>query len=121
VKSLVLRFASGVMMACLSACAGGAPRSAGPAGTPPAPSPAAPAASSANKAEAVPVSETARAVVDAPDRSEADRKLDGGRHPAEMLSFFQIRPGMKVAEIATGGGYTTELLARAVGSLRSRL
>ena len=32
-----------------------------------------------------------------------------------MLAFFEIRPGMRVAEIGAGGGYTTELLARAVG------
>lgn len=57
----------------------------------------------------------ARAVVEAPDRDEADRKLDAGRHPAEMLTFFDVRPGQKVADLAGGGGYTTELLARAVG------
>jgi predicted methyltransferase len=62
-----------------------------------------------------PISETARAVIAAGDRSEEDRKLDGGRHPAELLSFFRIGPGMKVAELAAGGGYTAELLARAVG------
>jgi len=56
-----------------------------------------------------------RAVVDAPDRSAADRALDPGRHPAEMLAFFDIRPGMRVAELGAGGGYTTELLARTVG------
>jgi len=56
-----------------------------------------------------------KAIVAAPDRSEADRALDAGRHPAEMLAFFGIRPGMRVAEIGAGGGYTTELLARAVG------
>lgn len=32
-----------------------------------------------------------------------------------MLSFFGIAPGMRVAEIASGFGYTTELLARVVG------
>jgi predicted methyltransferase len=55
------------------------------------------------------------AIVAATDRSDADRALDAGRHPAEMLAFFGIRPGMRVAEIGAGGGYTTELLARAVG------
>jgi predicted methyltransferase len=57
----------------------------------------------------------ATAAVAAPDRSEADRALDAGRRPAEMLAFFGIGPGMRVAEIGAGGGYTTELLARAVG------
>ena len=54
-------------------------------------------------------------VVAAPDRSDADRALDAGRYPAETLAFFDIRPGMRVAELGAGGGYTTELLARTVG------
>ena len=56
-----------------------------------------------------------RAVVDASDRDPADKKLDAGRKPAEMLAFAGIKPGMKVDELGAGGGYTTELLARAVG------
>ena len=55
------------------------------------------------------------ALVADPDRTPEDRALDPGRHPAEMLAFLEIRPGMKVAELGAGGGYTTELLARAVG------
>jgi predicted methyltransferase len=54
------------------------------------------------------------AIVAAPDRSPDDVKLDAGRHPAETLAFFGIAPGMHVGEIVAGGGYTTELLARAV-------
>ncbi|HVK62946.1 MAG TPA: SAM-dependent methyltransferase [Polyangium sp.] len=61
------------------------------------------------------VPEAIAAVIAAPDRAEADRALDAGRKPAELLTFFDIRPGMKVAEIAAGGGYTAELLARVVG------
>lgn len=56
-----------------------------------------------------------RAVVDASDRAGDDRALDAGRHPAETLAFFGVKPGMKVAELGSGGGYTAELLARAVG------
>lgn len=78
------------------------------AGAKPAPAPAPSAA-------AAPVPAAIQAAVDAPDRSAADRALDGGRRPAEMLAFFGIRPGMRVAEIGAGGGYTSELLARAVG------
>jgi len=63
----------------------------------------------------VAVPDAVRAIVAAPDRSEADRALDAGRHPAEMLAFFRVAPGMKVAELGAGGGYTAELLARAVG------
>ncbi len=55
------------------------------------------------------------ALLAAPDRTDADRKLDARRHPAELLAFFGVRPGMRVADLGAGFGYTTELLARAVG------
>ena len=55
------------------------------------------------------------AAVSADDRVAADKALAGGRKPAELLAFAGVKPGMKVAEIGAGGGYTTELLARAVG------
>jgi predicted methyltransferase len=57
----------------------------------------------------------ARVIVASPDRDESDRALDAGRRPAETLAFFGIAPGMHVAELVAGGGYTSELLARAVG------
>ncbi|HEY8090238.1 MAG TPA: SAM-dependent methyltransferase [Polyangiaceae bacterium] len=60
------------------------------------------------------VSAAARAVVDAPDRTDDDRALDAGRHPAELLDFLHLGPGMRVAELVAGSGYTAELLARAV-------
>jgi predicted methyltransferase len=55
------------------------------------------------------------AIVAAPDRDAADKADDAARRPAATLAFFGVRPGQKVAEIGAGGGYTTELLARAVG------
>jgi predicted methyltransferase len=54
-------------------------------------------------------------IVAAPDRSPEDRALDAGRHPRELLALIAVRPGQKVAELGAGGGYTSELLARAVG------
>src|SRR5262245_38553938 len=59
--------------------------------------------------------DTARAVVGAPDRTADDRALDAGRRPAELLTFIGVRPGMRVADLGAGLGYTTELLARTVG------
>ena len=56
-----------------------------------------------------------QAIIDSPDRSEADRETDKRRHPAELLAFFGVKPGMSVLDIGTGRGYTAELLARAVG------
>ena len=59
--------------------------------------------------------DTARAIVGAPDRSADDRALDAGRHPDQLLAFIGVQPGMRIAEIGSGLGYTAELLARAVG------
>ncbi|HUA32354.1 MAG TPA: hypothetical protein VMA09_02020 [Candidatus Binataceae bacterium] len=53
--------------------------------------------------------------VNSPGRPAADRALDAGRQPAQILTFFGIKPGMQVADIFAGGGYTTELLSRVVG------
>ena len=53
--------------------------------------------------------------VNSPERPAEDKKLDAGRRPSQMLAFFGIRPGMKVADLFAGGGWTTELLSRAVG------
>jgi predicted methyltransferase len=69
----------------------------------------------APKPIALTVPKTIQAIVTAKDRIDADRALDAGRHPGELLTFFDVKPGMKVAELFAGGGYTTELLARAVG------
>jgi predicted methyltransferase len=60
------------------------------------------------------VSPAARAIVDAPDRTDTDREFDAERHPAELLDFLRIIPGMRVGNLLAGAGYTTELLARAV-------
>ncbi len=59
-------------------------------------------------------SPAARAVVDAPDRSPEDHRLDASRRPAELLTFLRVAPGMRVGELVAGAGYTAELLARAV-------
>ena len=50
----------------------------------------------------------------APDRSDADRQADKRRDPLPFLAFADVRPGMKVLDIGAGGGYSTELMARAV-------
>jgi predicted methyltransferase len=54
------------------------------------------------------------AVIAAPDRSDADRQADKRRDPIPFLTFAAVRPGMKVLDMGAGGGYSTELLARAV-------
>jgi predicted methyltransferase len=57
----------------------------------------------------------ARAIVNAPDRTDADRQLDPGRRPAALLTFLDVKPGTRVGELVAGAGYTADLLARAVG------
>jgi predicted methyltransferase len=96
------------LLALVCAC-GSAPQ---PSSSTPEPPPA--AANSPTPSVQVPTE--IAAVIAAADRSDDDKALDAGRHPAEMLAFFDIQRGMKVADLMAGFGYTTELLARTVGS-----
>jgi predicted methyltransferase len=50
-----------------------------------------------------------------PERSEADRARDIDRKPAEVLALVGVEPGMRVADLMSGSGWYTEILARAVG------
>jgi predicted methyltransferase len=54
------------------------------------------------------------AIIAAPDRSDADRKLDTNRAPAKWLQFIGAKPGMKILDIEAVYGWKAELLARAV-------
>jgi hypothetical protein len=54
-------------------------------------------------------------IVASPDRSEADRTNDLRRKPEQMLGFIGIRAGIVALDLSAAGGYTTELLARAIG------
>ncbi len=98
-RPLLRRAALVATAAVLAACAGGSATVAPGAPTSP---------SSLSRAEI-------DAIVASPDRSDADRRNDERRKPAEMLAFIGIRPGMVALDLSAGGGYTTELLARAVG------
>jgi predicted methyltransferase len=54
------------------------------------------------------------AIIAASDRTDADRQTDKRRDPMLLLTFAAPRPGMKVLDMGAGGGYSTELMARAV-------
>jgi predicted methyltransferase len=113
----------------LVACGGNKTPPESPAAATPAPTtanvaaggPAAAASAAAPNEAAAPATEstadvaTYRAIVAAADRDDADKKLDEGRHSPELLAFIGVKPGWHVAELGAGGGYTSELLARAVG------
>ena len=62
-------------------------------------------------------SEQIAQIVRSSDRTAADRANDGRRKPEQMLGFIGIRPGIVAVDLSAGGGYTTELLARAIGPL----
>jgi predicted methyltransferase len=54
-------------------------------------------------------------IIASPERTPADRTNDLRRKPEQMLAFIGIRPGITALDLSAAGGYTTELLARAVG------
>jgi predicted methyltransferase len=49
------------------------------------------------------------------DRDPRDVALDARFQAPELLSFFDLHSGEKVGQLTAGGGYLTELFARAVG------
>ena len=55
-----------------------------------------------------------QAAINSPLRTDEDRKEDEKRKPAEFLAFAKVHPGMKVLDLAAGGGTTSALLALAV-------
>lgn len=66
------------------------------------------------QAAEVSANETAlRSAIDA--RSTQEKARDGARHPYETLTFFQVEPGMTVAEALPGGGWYTNILANYLG------
>ena len=48
-------------------------------------------------------------------RSDEDRSRDSARHPAQTLEFFQLQPGMTVAEGLPGSGWYTRILVGYLG------
>jgi len=67
---------------------------------------AAPARSSQSEIEAA---------VSDPRRSDADRERDETSKPVDVLGFFGVKPGMRVLDFLSAGGYYSEILAYAVG------
>jgi predicted methyltransferase len=86
--------------------------------TPPARAQMQPVATGTSEAAPIPsaqIPEDITAAINSPERPAADKALDAGRKPDQILAFYGIKPGMKVADIFAGGGYMTELFARIVG------
>ena len=77
-----------------------------------------PVATSTAESAPIPATQIPKEVTDAinsPDRPAADKQLDAGRRPDQIMAFYEIKPGMKIADIFAGGGYMTELYSRIVG------
>lgn len=55
------------------------------------------------------------ALLDSPVRPAKDKTQDPTRKPLELLKAAQVMPGMQVLDVASGGGYTAQILALAVG------
>ena len=99
------------LLAVVVGCSHHTPATA-PASTAPATASTAPAAAAAPGAiDAA----HAEAIVNAADRDDRDKKHDAQRKPAELLVFAGVAPGMHAADLGAGTGYTSELVARAVG------
>jgi predicted methyltransferase len=56
-----------------------------------------------------------RAALESDRRSNSDKKRDANRKPGELLAFYNIEPGQKVAELMAGSCYVASLLAEIVG------
>jgi predicted methyltransferase len=83
-----------------------------------APTPRAFAAGSVQNESAIPADNIPKpilAAVNSPARPATDVAMDASRQPAQVMAFYEIKPGMRVADLWAGGGYTTELLALIVG------
>jgi predicted methyltransferase len=55
------------------------------------------------------------ASIDNIERLPGDMDEDNWRKPSEVLTFLEVKPGLKVVDYFSAGGYYTELLSRVVG------
>ncbi len=56
-----------------------------------------------------------QAGIDNPLRTEENRARDGDRKPGDVLAFYGVKEGMSIVDLASGGGYFSEILSGAVG------
>jgi len=56
-----------------------------------------------------------RSVLTNPDRPANERELDAVRKPHEVLAFYGVKSGDKVADLWAGRGYYTAILSEIVG------
>jgi len=56
------------------------------------------------------------AILANPERPANERDLDSARKPNEVLAFYGVKQGDRVADILAGRGYYTAILSQAVGA-----
>ena len=56
-----------------------------------------------------------KAILSNPERPENERALDAVRKPEDMLRFYGVKPGYKVADLMASRGYYTAILSQVVG------
>ncbi len=56
-----------------------------------------------------------RAIIRRVDRIAGERELDEARKPQEVLAFYGVKAGDKVADVSAGRGYYTAILSGVVG------
>ncbi|MGH7770678.1 MAG: class I SAM-dependent methyltransferase [Candidatus Binatia bacterium] len=56
-----------------------------------------------------------KAILANPDRPAGERTLDVARKPEEVLKFYGVKPGDRVADLMAGRGYYTVILSQVVG------
>jgi predicted methyltransferase len=105
---MTMRIAAAPLLAflSLSACSKPAEEAPGAAAAPEAGIPAPQSAAAAPEIDAA---------IQSADRLPGDRDEDSWRKPEAVLSFLDVKPGMRVVDYLAGGGYYTELLSRIVG------
>ena len=55
------------------------------------------------------------AILSRPDRPANELELDAARKPSEVLAFYDVKKGDKVADLWAGRGYYTAILSEVVG------
>jgi predicted methyltransferase len=61
------------------------------------------------------ITKEAKAAVANSNRPESEVARDGARKPAEVLSFYGVKPGMTVLDMFSSGGYYTAVISNLVG------
>jgi predicted methyltransferase len=65
---------------------------------------------------AIPVPGYVTAAIADPARPAQQMELDQWRRPAEVIAFAGLKPGDRIADFMSGGGYFTRIFSRVVGA-----